>query len=124
MFDGFVKSLDLLRWLGFKGKPQAVRKPDGYTKTTGPHGEIVDCDTLQCGHCAGHWEVVAGSGRERGFCRRCLRYICGRPECMAGCLTSEQRLENLEAGRPELWVPTAVQVSVPGIGTGTVLQTE
>jgi hypothetical protein len=109
---GFVKNLDLLKWLGFKGTPRAVRKPAGYTKTTGPHGEIIDCDTLQCCHCGGHWEVIVGSGRLRGFCTKHLDYTCGRPECMV-CLDKEQRLENLEAGRPELWVPTAESIIVP-----------
>lgn len=112
MFDIFLKEFDLLKWLGFRGKPKAVRKPDGYTKTTGPHGEIVDCDTLRCGHCGAHWEVVVGSGRLRGFCSRCLGYVCGRPECMADCLTVEQRLENLEKGLPELTIPITVKIPV------------
>ena len=121
MLDGFVKNLDLLQWLGFKGRPQSVRKPDGYTRTTGPHGEVVDADTLQCKHCNGHFEVVAGSGRLRGFCRRCMGYTCGRPECMI-CLPAEQRLENLEKGLPELTLPTAVSVSVPGLAGGVLLK--
>jgi len=106
--DGFVKSLNLLRWLGFgDGKPRAVRKPDGYTKTTGPYGEVVDCDTLQCCHCDGHFEVLAGSGRLRGFCRRCMGYTCGAPDCFV-CLTAEQKLENTEAGLPAMTIPTGV----------------
>ena len=109
MFDGFVKNLDVLKWLGFKGKPRAVRSPHGYTKTTGPHGEVIDCDVLQCCHCRFSWEVVAGSGRLRGFCRRCLGYTCGRPECMA-CVPFERRLENLEAGR-DILMPGPVQVT-------------
>ncbi len=107
MFDGFVKHLDLLRWLGFKGKPRAVRKPDGYTITRGPHGERVDADTLQCCHCGSHEEIVAGSGRERGWCLRHNAFVCGRPMCMAFCMDKEQRLENLERGLPEMTVPTA-----------------
>ena len=106
MLDGFVKNLKVLNWLGLGGTPRAVRKPDGYTRTTGPHGEVIDCDTLQCCHCGGHWEVVAGSGRERGFCRNCMGYCCGRPECMV-CVPRERRLENLERGLPELTTPTA-----------------
>ncbi len=104
---------DFLRFLGFKGKPKAVRKPDGYTKTTGPYGELIDCDTLQCSHCRHTWEVVAGSGRLRGTCNRCLGYICGSPSCMSGCVTFEERLANHEAGRPEL-TPAVIQASVPG----------
>lgn len=108
MFDAFVKNFKLFPWLGFKGTPRAVRKPDGYTKTTGPHGEIVDADTLVCAHCGAHWEVLAGSGRLRGFCRRCMGYVCGQPACMAVCHTAEQKLENLDAGRPRLLLPTGV----------------
>ncbi len=109
MFDAFVKSgLDLCKWLGLKGKPKAVRKPDGYTKTTGPYGEIVDADTLQCSHCGCHFEVVAGSGKLRGFCTRCMGYVCGQPFCMMHCHTAEQKLNNLEKGKPRLELPTGV----------------
>lgn len=101
----------LVAWLGFKGTPKAVRKPDGYSKTTGPHGEIVDCDTLQCRHCGSHWEVVVGSGRLRGWCSRCLGYCCGRPECFV-CIPIEQRLQNIEAGRPML-TPSPSQIALP-----------
>lgn len=115
MFDGFVKNLDLLRWLGFGGgKPRACRKPDGFTKTTGPYGEVIDCDTLQCCHCGGHFEVLAGSGRLRGFCSRHAGYVCGAPACMTVCLDKEQRLENLEAGRPMLHLPTGVTFGALG----------
>ena len=117
MFDGFVKNLDLLKWLGFKGRPRAVRKPDGYTRTTGPHGEVVDADTLFCVHCSGHFEVVAGSGRLRGFCRKCMGYTCGEPGCMV-CLHYEQKLENVEKGLPALTIPTKVSVAVPAFGEG------
>lgn len=106
MFHG-----NFLRFLGFKGRPRAVRKPDGRTRTTGPYGEVVDCDTLRCCHCGCHWEVVAGSGIERGFCTRCVGYTCGKPACMA-CVPVERRLENVEAGRPEL-TPSAEKVLVP-----------
>ena len=104
---------DFMRFLGFKGdRPQAVRKPAGYTKTTGPYGEIVDCDTLQCVHCRYTWEVVAGSGRLRGFCTRCMGYVCGRPDCMSACVPFELRLENREHGLPDL-TPRPEQVLVP-----------
>lgn len=114
MMDGFVKNLDLPRWLGLKGRPQSVRKPAGYTRTTGPFGDVVDCDTLRCEHCGCHWEVVAGSGRQRGFCNRCAGYVCGAPECMASCVPVGQRLENVEAGRDVL-TPRPTQIVVPGM---------
>ena len=108
MFDAIIKSgLDIFEWLGLHGKPKSIRNPDGWTKTTGPYGEIVDCDTLQCCHCAAHFEVIVGSGRLRGFCSRCMAYTCGQAACMI-CHTWEQKLENLENGRPRLELPTVV----------------
>lgn len=111
MFDIFNKDFDLLKWLGFKGKPKPIRLAHGETRTMGPHGETVLCDTLQCCHCGGHFEVVSGSGRLRGFCLRHNAVTCGRPECMM-CLDKEQRLDNIEKGLPELTVPTAVHIAV------------
>lgn len=113
MLDGFVKNLDVFKFLGLRGQPRSVRSPAGYTKTTGPFGEVVDCDTLSCSHCHGQWEVVAGSGKLRGFCNRCAGYVCGRPECMNQCLPFEARLENIEAGRHEL-TPVPTLFTVPG----------
>ena len=108
---------DFLRFLGFKGRAiKAVRKPAGWTKTTGPYGEIINADMLQCVHCRFSWEVVVGSGIERGFCSRCVGYTCGKPACMV-CIPFEQRLENMEAGldpltpRPEM---VSVLADVPG----------
>lgn len=122
MFDIITKGdFNLLKWLGFKGKPSAVRKPDGYTKTTGPYGEIVDCDTLRCCHCGGHWEVIVGSGRFRGECRRCMGYTCGQPACMI-CHTWQQKLENLENGRPRLELPTGVVFGELGPKAGPCLE--
>ena len=114
---GFVKKLDIGRWMGLQGKPKAVPHPAGYTKTTGPYGEIVNCDTLQCAHCGCHWEVVVGSGRLRGFCTKCADgkgsgYLCGAPACMLTCVPFEARLENIEAGRDVL-TPPAPKVLVP-----------
>jgi len=93
---------DFLRFLGFKGRPRGVlmgKHLAGHTKTTGPYGELVDADMLQCVHCSFTWEVVVGSGIERGFCHRCMGYTCS-PRCAGFCLTIEERLENEEAGRP------------------------
>ena len=119
----FRKTLgEFMRWLGFRGdpkRPRAVRGQAGWTRTTGPYGDLVECDTLRCCHCAAQWEVVVGSGRQRGFCSRCYDpnkpgsgYVCGHPLCMAACVPFEQQLENEEAGRPRLHVPP-VKVLVP-----------
>lgn len=105
MFDIHIKRLDLLTWFGFKGKPRAIRNADGWSITRGPHGEEVRCDTLSCCHCMYTWEYVEGSGRLRGFCRKCFDpsrqgsgITCGGIYCWE-CVPFEQRLENIEAGR-------------------------
>lgn len=57
--------------------------------TLRPHGQIlivgdgmtVERDTLQCCHCGGHWMVVPGSGRRRGFCMKCNAVHCGGANC-------------------------------------------
>lgn len=100
---------EFFRWLGFRGdRQQAVRRPHGHSRTTGPFGEVVDCDVLTCCHCGAAWEVVVGSGRARGFCPRChdsnkpgSGYTCGDFRC-GECVPRERRLENVEAGRPAL----------------------
>jgi hypothetical protein len=104
---------DFLRFLGFKGKPKAVRSGlrSGWTVTTGPYGELVHADTLTCVHCQHTWEYVQGSGRRRGWCLRCHGVTCGAAACMA-CVPVDRRLENAEAGRPIL-TPRPDQVSVP-----------
>lgn len=115
----FIKRLDLFRWLGFKGdRPKAVRQPDGYSKTTGPYGEVFDCDTLSCCHCGFTWEVVVGSGIERGVCHKCstmtrVAYTCGKPECDV-CIPFEQRLDNLEHGR-DMLAPRPPLILVPAV---------
>lgn len=40
-------------------------------------------DLLQCCHCRYTWRLQPGSGRVRGFCYRCMRVTCGKPECAA-----------------------------------------
>jgi len=69
---------------------QAVRQPSGQMLI----GEATVADTLQCVHCNAHWAVVRGSGRIRGFCRRCMGPVCG-PQC-AACVPFEQRLAMIE----------------------------
>lgn len=109
---------DFLKFLGFKGTPRAAsgKHLAGHTKTTGPYGELIDADVLQCVHCRHTWEIVAGSGVARGFCSRCCGYTCGSRACME-CVPYEQRLENEEAGLPRL-TPRREQAAVlalPGV---------
>jgi hypothetical protein len=62
-------------------------------------GQVTERKTVACGHCGRHWVWVKGSGRIRGFCRRCQKTTCG-PMCKfpAKCVPLEQMLENIERG--------------------------
>lgn len=88
-------------------------KASGHFEITGPWGELRRGDTLRCVHCQHTWMVEPGSGRSRGYCTNCMGYVCGAPECEA-CINWERRLENLEAGRPEL-TPSPAMVLVPAV---------
>lgn len=71
----------------------------GY-KNTGPKGAIIVDgqevgETLQCVHCAMHWQTVKGSGRSRGFCMHCFGTTCGAKACDP-CIPFEKRLEDYE----------------------------
>lgn len=96
-----------------KPPPRSAPRPHGHFEYTGPYGERLLGDTLQCCHCQKHWEVRAGSGRTRGWCYRCAASTCGHPACDE-CVPREQRIENLAAGRPER-APRAPQAPVPGL---------
>lgn len=73
-------------------------------------GELTEGQTLQCCHCQHTWVLAKGSGRTRGFCQNCMGYTCG-PACV-DCIPVEVRIENLEAGRPEL-TPVPTRIFVP-----------
>lgn len=72
-------------------------------------GPVVEQPTMQCCHCGGHWVYRPGSGNIRGFCTRCNGPVCG-PACAGKCRPVEQLLENIEAGRPDDFTPTMVNV--------------
>lgn len=86
------------------------RKASGHFQTMGLYGEIEEGATLSCVHCQHTWILQRGSGKQRGYCFDCMGFICG-PKC-AECIPLEVRLENIEAGRPEL-TPRPVKVFVP-----------
>lgn len=83
--------------------------PHGFFEVTNLDGETTRGETLQCCHCGGHWQLVKGSGRVRGFCTRCNQVTCGSESCMQ-CLHWEAKLEVIEGTRN----PTAVSVPVGG----------
>lgn len=58
----------------------SARRPDGYEIAVGPKG-TEEHDTKQCAHCGGHFRIVKGSGKIRGFCTCCMKVTCGNPAC-------------------------------------------
>lgn len=92
---------------GFNTNPRAA----GHYFAMGPWGELSEGQTLQCCHCQYTWTLVKGSGRERGWCGRCMGYTCGNPVC-GECVPAERRAENVEAGRPVL-TPCPAMILVP-----------
>ena len=109
-------------WGSPRGEPRSTPRPHGHFEQTGPYGELRSGDTLSCCHCRRHWEVVAGSGRTRGFCTRCMGYTCGAPGCDE-CVPFEQRQENAEAGR-SLLAPRPAQALVPAFAGAVILEEE
>ena len=86
------------------------RRASGTEYTTGIAGELHEGETLSCVHCQFTWSIQRGSVKHRGFCTKCMGYVCG-PACFE-CVPIERRLENLEAGRPEL-TPMPASILVP-----------
>lgn len=79
-------------------KKLTTLRPHGWLYTVGPSGEQSEHETHQCVHCGGHFVMVRGSGKLRGYCSRCDGLVCG-PGC-ADCVPVEVLLENIEKGRP------------------------
>ncbi len=70
-------------------------RPAGYIALFGPSGGTVEGETLQCVHCAYHWQIIPGSGRQRGFCLKCNGPTCGKGKCYE-CMPQEKWLEMME----------------------------
>jgi hypothetical protein len=75
-------------------------------------GAKVYHDTYRCRHCTRHWIHTKETAQRRGFCSRCAGPVCGNDDCAGLCLPYEARLENVEAGRPEL-TPLPARIVVP-----------
>jgi hypothetical protein len=54
-------------------------------------------NTAQCVHCGSHEEIIAGSGKKRGYCPMCKGFVCGLEGCMKECTPFEARVELTEA---------------------------
>src|SRR4051812_5890735 len=95
---------------------KAIAHADGHVFISGPSGEQLRADTKQCCHCGRHWIVLKGSGILRGYCQGCDHSTCGAAECDP-CIPQEARLENIEAGKPEL-TERAAKILVPALPAG------
>lgn len=84
------------------GERLSLIKPAGHCFETTLDGVLCEADTWQCNHCGGHERVVRGSGRLRGFCTNCGKYV--HPHCSVEvtgkCVPQEQMVDNMDAGRP------------------------
>ena len=59
-------------------------KPNGYFVTHDPQTtRRVEGETRQCIHCQAMWPYVPGSGDRRGWCLRCMGFLCLQPACLA-----------------------------------------
>jgi len=62
-------------------------------------GKTVDeHETSRCVHCGGHFRIVPGSGRTRGYCFLCDGVTCGSRECLEH-YPFQKRLEDYESGK-------------------------
>jgi len=84
-------------------------RPSGHVIVSDPEDGIIESGTLQCVHCYFTWQMKPGSGNVRGHCMRCNGPICGR-KCGGKCVPKEQRLDNLNTGRPIDYVPIVANV--------------
>lgn len=87
------------------------RKASGTWYSMGKWGELKSGDTLSCCHCQFTRILQKGSGVQWFWCMNCAGYHCGGPNCR-GCQHWEQKLENIEAGRP-LLTPAPVKILIP-----------
>jgi hypothetical protein len=53
-------------------------------------------ESARCGHCGGHFRVIVGSGRTRGWCSKC-GVTCGQRNCAVHVENWEQWVERVEA---------------------------
>lgn len=63
--------------IGYHSAP----KSHGHIITQDYDGREVHIDTKQCCHCGGHFPIVPGSGKLRGFCMKCSAVTCGKSCC-------------------------------------------
>lgn len=73
-----------------------MRRPGGYATWTDPEKPIREADTFTCNHC-NRVVIVQPKGDAGGFCRICMKPVCGRCADLGRCITFEKRMEISEA---------------------------
>lgn len=85
-------------------------RPSGWLFVEWEGGERQEYETARCVHCSGHFPVVPGSGKIRGYCFNCAGPVCG-PQCRE-CVPLEEHLLNFELGRPHGFRPVRAPVTI------------
>mgnify|MGYP001267728505 CR=1 FL=1 len=62
------------------------------------HSETFVANLLVTHNCGMHWQVIPGSGRQRGWCMRCMGLTCGSKKCRE-CVPMEAQLEIMEGNK-------------------------
>ena len=75
-----------------------MRRPEGYLTITDPDRPLVEVDTLLCNHCQRIVPVPpkADPSVLGGFCRACMKHICGPCTDRGVCVTWERQMEIME----------------------------
>lgn len=75
-----------------------MRNPAGFTFETTVDGNVLEGDSMMCGHCNKHIPLKAFVRPEDfgGFCKKCMSTIC--PHCLkiGGCDPIEAKLDRWE----------------------------
>lgn len=78
--------------------PIQGNKPSSYFTTFDKNGRKIEGETRMCSHCQFKWQYYPGSGKRRGYCRRCNGMLCGKVICMKYCIPYLDKIEAMEKG--------------------------
>ena len=72
-----------------------MRRARGYLTIADPERPLIERDTITCAHC--NTVVIMKAGKDiGGFCRMCMRAICGKCADLGVCTPFEKELERQE----------------------------
>lgn len=75
-----------------------MRNPHGFTFETTLEGNVLEGDTMMCGHCGRHSQLKAFVRPEDigGWCQKCMSPICARCAAEKTCDPMEAKLDRWE----------------------------